>query len=320
MGRIALDINDLRSFLIVAKHANLRVAADELHLSPSALSKAIRRIEGLINTPIFDRVGKTIRINADGVRLRVRAQALIALADETQAEFRGDRQQLHCRIVGPSLLQWRYAPTIAQALTVSYPHCSLTFVDQFEDAAIAALAQGHADFALTTSAVVSTGLPTGIDVLPLGQMTMQLAADVSHPIIAGLSAAKKLKPHIVTSTEAVLQHDFACPNHSQFCGIDRGPRSDGWRDDKLPRRVRYWTDDLQLLVALVQSGQALAYLPDFVIADARLTRLTVSDCAYHCVEQLFLAWRPGTSSGWQHRLVTTLSTPNKANRLQARRP
>jgi DNA-binding transcriptional LysR family regulator len=302
-----MDINDLRSFLVVAKHANLRTAADELHQSPSALSKAIRRIETSINTPVFDRIGKTIRLNTDGERLRDRAKAITALADETQAEFRGDRQQLHCRISGPSLLQWRYAPAIASALTASYPQSAITFADKFEDAAIAALVQGHTDFALITAAVVSSGLPAGIELLPLGQITMQLAADASHPIIAGATAAQKLKNRVSANSETILKHDFACPNHSQFCGIDRGSRSDGWRDDKLPRRVRFWTDDMQLLIALVRSGQALAYLPDFVLKEAGLTRLHVSDCAYHCVEQVFLAWRPSTASGWQNRLVASLT-------------
>jgi DNA-binding transcriptional LysR family regulator len=301
-----MDINDLRSFLVVAKHANLRSAADELHQSPSALSKAIRRIETSINTPIFDRIGKTIRLNTDGERLRDRAKAITALADETQAEFRGDRQQIHCRIIGPALLQWRYAPAIASALTASYPQSGITFADKFEDVAIAALAQGHADFALITAAVVSSGLPAGIDILPLGQITMQLAAAAAHPIITGATTAQKLKERISANTEMILKHDFACPNHSQFCGIDRGSRSDGWRDDKLPRRVRFWTDDMQLLIALVRSGQALAYLPDFVLKEAGLTRLHVSDCAYHCVEQVFLAWRPSTASGWQNRLLNTM--------------
>ena len=310
-----MDINDLRSFIVVAKHGNLRTASDELHQSPSALSKAMRRIETSINTPIFDRIGKTIRLNVDGERLRDRARALIALADETQAEFRGDRQQLHCRVVGPSQLQWRYAPTIAGALTASYPQSGITFVEKFEDAAVVALTQGHADFALITAAAVNASLPTGIEVLPLGTITMQLAATTTHPIIAALSDTQKRKPRISVTTATVLQHDFACPNHSQFCGIDRGARSDGWRDDKLPRRVRFWTDDMQLLVALVRSGQALAYLPDFVLAEAALTRLHVSDCAYDCIEQAFLAWRPSTASGWQNRLVANLAKANtKANK------
>lgn len=107
-------------------------------------------------------------------------------------------------------------------------------------------------------------------------------------------------------TAQVLAHAFAAPSRSMFCGLERGARADGWRDDALPRRIRFWLDDLQLLIALVRSGQALAYLPDFALAEAGLTRLRVSDCPYECVEDCFLVWRPASASGWQQQLVDEL--------------
>ncbi len=48
-----MEISDLRSFLVIARYANLRTAANELHQSPSALSKAVRRLEALKN--LYDR-------------------------------------------------------------------------------------------------------------------------------------------------------------------------------------------------------------------------------------------------------------------------
>ena len=96
----------------------------------------------------------------------------------------------------------------------------------------------------------------------------------------------------------VLAHDFACIDHSPFCGLPRGARSDGWRDDRLPRRIRWWVDDLQVLSTLVRGGLALAYLPDFLLAAGPgLTRLSVPDCPFECVEQVHVAWRAGASRG-----------------------
>lgn len=136
---------------------------------------------------------------------------------------------------------------------------------------------------------LGAALPAGLAALPLGEIRMQLAAGPGHPL-AG---------HSKVTTAEVLQHDFACPRHSLFCGLERGARADGWRDDQLPRRIRYWLDELPLLIALVKAGRALAYLPDFALADTPgLVRLAVSDCPYECVEQVHLVWRPGTASGW----------------------
>jgi hypothetical protein len=55
------------------------------------------------------------------------------------------------------------------------------------------------------------------------------------------------------------------------------------------RRIKFWLDDLQLLMSLVRSGQALD--------DSALVRLYVSDCPYECVEKIWLVWRPAIASG-----------------------
>lgn len=284
-----MDIADLRSFLVIARHANLRAAADELHQTPSALSKAVKRLEASLATPVFDRVGKAIRLNTAGERLRERALALVALADQTEAEFRGVSLRSHCRLLAPAVLQWGFGAALASRLSAQQPLASLAFVTLFEDAALAALARGEGDLALVTGVALGAALPAGLQARPWGEIRMQLAAGAVHPLASRTEVA----------TAEVLQHDFACPQHSMFCGLERGSRADGWRDDRLPRRIRFWLDDLQLLISLVRSGQALAYLPDFALAQqGDLVRLSVPDCPYECVEQVHLAWRPATAPGW----------------------
>jgi DNA-binding transcriptional LysR family regulator len=112
---------------------------------------------------------------------------------------------------------------------------------------------------------------------------------------------------IEMDSATVLAHDFACPPHSLFCGVQRGTRSDGWRDDQLPRRIRYWTDDLQLLLGFVKRGEALAYLPDFALEDPDLVRIQVSDCPFRCSEQAWLVWDRQHAGQWLHQVAATLS-------------
>lgn len=318
-----MNIDDLRAFLVVAEHANLRSAAGALNQSPSALSKAMRRLEAALQTTVFDRVGKTIRLNANGQQLRQRALKLLALADETTAEFRGERQHLRCRIAGPALLQWRYAAEIAGHLAAQHADAGLAFQSLFEDAALTALDRGDVDFALVTGTAINATLPAGQQAVALGSITMQLAAGPEHPLVSAAPAAQRAQARIGVTTASVLAHAFACPDRSLFCGLARGSRSDGWRDDQLPRRIRFWPDDLQLLVALVRSGLALAYLPDFALVDQGLVRLEVSDCPYTCVEQTYLVWRPDLASGWQARVVNSVSSrrdrPFRDNDPDARR-
>lgn len=292
-----MDIDDLRNFLVIARHANLRAAADEVHQTPSALSKAVKRLETSLATPVFDRVGKTLRLNASGERLRTRASELVVLADQTAAEFRGESTWLHCRLLAPSVLQWGFGAMLVGKMSEQQPKTHVSFVTLYEDAALAALARGDGDLALVTGVALKAGVSPALSAVRLGSVRMQLAAGLRHPL-AGRGSVKAAE---------LLLHDFACPQRSMFCGLERGSRSDGWREDRLPRKIRFWLDDLHLLIALVRDGLALAYLPDFALhGNSDLVHLAVPDCPYECVEDVFLVWRDATARGWLMSVIESL--------------
>ena len=82
---------------------------------------------------------------------------------------------------------------------------------------------------------------------------------------------------------------------------------DGWRADAPARKIRYWTDDLHLLLGFVRSGAALAYLPDVALQDPELVRIDLADSARQCDEQIWLVWHRANASEWQHKLAAALS-------------
>lgn len=297
-----MDLNDLQSFIVVARESSIRAAAQTLHQSPSAISKAIRRLEASLGTQLFERVGKGLRLNQSGEHLRQRGLQLLAMFEQTRAEFRGQHQRVHCRLAAPPILQWRFGPQLAQILAAEFSGSGIAFSSRFEDAALQSLLRDEADFALVTGEVVNVALPASLQALALAPISMQLACGHTHPlsVLAGESGAG-------VSLEQVLQYDFACPDRSLFCGREQGTSADGWRDDQRPRSIRYWLEDLQLLTALVRSGVALAYLPDFALDDPQLVRLQVMDYPHECVEQTYLVWRPQTASGWQQRVVEAMT-------------
>jgi DNA-binding transcriptional LysR family regulator len=175
----------------------------------------------------------------------------------------------------------------------------------FEDEALAALARGDINGAIVTGEAIAgrgAAWSDSWEATPLGELSLQLVAGRAHPL------ARRKKAGVVEASSAqVLAHDFACPPRSLFCGVQRGARSDGWREDQLPRRIRYWTDDLQLLLGFVRSGEALAYLPDFALEEEGLVRVHVTDCTFRCTEQAWLVWDKGFAGEWQVRLAEALS-------------
>ena len=307
-----MEFSDLRLFVAATRHRTLLEAAGELNLTASAVSRAIRRLEDALRAPLFDRAGKSLRLNAAGERLRDRALALLALAEQTRAEFEGADFGVRCRIAAPPLLQWRFGAAIAAALAARYNDASLALRPAWEDDALEALGRGEVDFAIVTDEPLRDARSTsGFEAIPLGALTMQVAAGPTHPL-----ALKARGGSARAASARVLAHDFACPSRSMLGGQPRGTRADGWRDDRLPRRIRYWVDDLQVLLSLVRHGHALAYLPAFALRECALVQIRVSDCPFECVEQAHLVWRPVAAAGWQGRLVDAMRLPEGARAAQ----
>ena len=298
-----MNLIDLRIFVSAALRPSLNAAAADLHLTPSAVSKALRRLEASLATPLFDRSAKQLVLNDSGQRLLSRARALLALADQARADVMGERAAVDCRLGGPALLLWRHGQAAREALD-GWPRATLNLQAMFEDDALAALARGDINGAIVTGEAIAgrgANWSSGWESTALGALNLQLVASTTHPL------ARRSKAGVVEATSArVLEHDFACPPRSLFCGVQRGARSDGWRDDELPRRIRYWTDDLHLLLGFVRLGKALAYLPDFAVSEAGLVRIHVTDRTLRCTEQAFFVWDRSSSAQWQHDLARAL--------------
>ena len=303
-----MDFSDLRAFVTATRHASLQEAAGELHITPSALSKTIRRLEGDLRAPLFDRSGKAMRLNATGKRLRERALSLLDMVEQTRAEFEGASFRVQCRIGGPPILQWRHGPALTRTVARLYADSSVLFKPQYEDEALQGLLRGELDFALVTGEALRNA-PAGaaLHTLALGGLEMQLAAARTHPLAAG-AKGRTLR----LSSKRLLAHDFVSPSRSIFCGVPRGARSDGWHEDVMPRRVRYWADDLQVLLALVRDGAALAYLPAFTLAQEDFVAIRLTDCPFRCTEEAHLAWRPSEAMGWQVAVVGAMRDAPRA--------
>lgn len=77
-------LKQLQVFLAVASHENVSLAARELSISQSAASTALKELEQRYDLPLFDRLGKRLKLNEQGQALRPRAEAFIAEARELE--------------------------------------------------------------------------------------------------------------------------------------------------------------------------------------------------------------------------------------------
>jgi DNA-binding transcriptional LysR family regulator len=76
MDRINADL--LRTFVEVARLEHLGRAADVLQTDQSTVSRKIARLEKEIGVPLFERIGRSIRLTKAGRRFVGRAERLLA--------------------------------------------------------------------------------------------------------------------------------------------------------------------------------------------------------------------------------------------------
>jgi len=105
-----LPLNTLPAFRVAARLQNLRAAAEELHLTHSAVSQQIKLLEEQIGLPLFDRRGRSVVLNAAGAALqRAVEPALDRLAEglrAAQAADAGTAHQLRLTVLPSFAQRW----------------------------------------------------------------------------------------------------------------------------------------------------------------------------------------------------------------------
>jgi len=89
-----LDINQLEVFLSVAREKSFSRAAETLHRTQPAVSQAIRRLEGELGEPLFDRSSKDGTLTVAGRVLHDFAQQMLSLRGHAHAAIR-ELRDLH---------------------------------------------------------------------------------------------------------------------------------------------------------------------------------------------------------------------------------
>lgn len=87
-----MELRVLRYFVQIARDESITRAAKALHISQPTLSKQMKDLEAELGVRLFIRSNHSVRLTEDGIRLRLRAEDLLAMADQTMNEFlRRDR-------------------------------------------------------------------------------------------------------------------------------------------------------------------------------------------------------------------------------------
>lgn len=225
-------------------------AAERAHVSPPAVSKAIRKLEEDFGAQLFERTTRKVRLTPAGVVALARCQRALTELDGLGAELAASdgRPDGPLRIAAMEVFSIELLPAALVGLVAEHPGvipiCSETIPQRMTERLIA----GEIDVAFTIGA---TRAP-GIELHPLGESRGVLVCGKGHPLFAQGRVSPKQLQH----------YPFVVP---RFFGADHLPSLDQFPDDRYPRKTGATIELLQMGVALVVDGPYLGYFPQISV-------------------------------------------------------
>lgn len=120
-----LDITTLRSFVAVADSGGVTRAAGFLHLTQSAVSMQIKRLEELLGLDLLDRSGRGIALTSEGDQLLSYARRMVALNDEVITRLTDHAYQGEISLGVPHDIVYPAIPRVMQQFRSAFPRVQI---------------------------------------------------------------------------------------------------------------------------------------------------------------------------------------------------
>jgi DNA-binding transcriptional LysR family regulator len=145
-----LDTDLLKTFIAIADTGSFTRAAADVGRTQSAVSMQVRRLEEIVDRPLFVRDGRSSRLTADGERLLEYARRIVRLHDEALASFDATALAGVVRFGTPDEYADRFLPEALSRFAAAHPKVQID-VECLNSSQLSAMTRrGELDLALIT--------------------------------------------------------------------------------------------------------------------------------------------------------------------------
>lgn len=179
-----LSVDRLRALAAVAQHGSIVAAARTLHMTPSAVSQQLGKLEREAGHTLLEPQGRTVRLTHAGRLLAdhaVRVIGQVAAAETDLADLHDDvLGSLRLGAVGSALRE--LLPDALATLTRRYPRLSPSLRDGEVIHLVPLLLSGGLDLLVVESwSNRPLNLPAGLSIAPLVSEDVRVALPEGHP-------------------------------------------------------------------------------------------------------------------------------------------
>ncbi len=145
-----LDLTALRAFVTVAETGGVTRAAGLLHVTQSAVSMQLKRLETSLDLALLDRSTRRIGLTTQGEQLLAYGQRLLALNDEVYARLTDQAFEGELVLGVPADIVYPHIPTILKHFASEYPRVKVHLISSFTNLLKRQFDAGECDVILTT--------------------------------------------------------------------------------------------------------------------------------------------------------------------------
>ncbi len=276
-----IELRHLRYFLAIAEIGNFSRAAEHLNISQPGLSTQIKQLERELGTPLFDRVGRKIRMTESGeLLLNYARKILLDLREAKQAI--GELEGLVRGNVSIGVVQTINAyliPHISSIYLAAYPGVSLKVLELSATEIEKGVEQGN--------------LALGISFIPAQIESIEVEKLFSEKLVVAVSRKNKLAKRKIISIESLRDMPFITFPPSFFT---RQLTDQLFEKAGLEPRIVFETNTLAGILTAVAHSDRVTILPTLALRlkEARdLCTLKIQNV--EATRTLGFLWRRGFS-------------------------
>jgi DNA-binding transcriptional LysR family regulator len=179
------NVERLRVLHAVVSHGSVTAAADALHITASAVSQQLSKLQDEIGRRLVERRGRGVRATPEGLLLARRAELAFALLERAGADLEATRADVSgdLALAGFPSAARGLVPAALAALREWHPGLRVSFTELEPDEALLRLRRGHLDVVLTQDwSNAPIVVPAGVAVAPIVADVADVALPADHPL------------------------------------------------------------------------------------------------------------------------------------------
>jgi DNA-binding transcriptional LysR family regulator len=145
-----LDLTALRSFVTVVDSGGVTRAAGLLHLTQSAVSMQLKRLEEGLGLRLLDRSARQIGLTGEGEQLLSYARRMLALNDEAVGRLTASDYEGEITLGVPHDIVPGYIPQVLKRFAADFPRMRVNFLSSNTRALLQKFDRGEVDMIVTT--------------------------------------------------------------------------------------------------------------------------------------------------------------------------